>query len=101
MGPEKYTHKDWITTETLEKIDERKNRKAALNNSRTRSEKILAQAAYTEANKMVKKNIRGDKRAYLDSLAIKTQEAAHHGNMKAVYANKKSSLEYLTNQRDP
>ena len=35
-----------------------------LNNSRTRSEKIAAQVAYTEANKMVKKNIRTDKIAW-------------------------------------
>ena len=63
LDPKKYTHKDWITTEAFEKIDEKKNRKAALNNSRTRSEKIRAQAAYTEANRMAKKNFRADKRA--------------------------------------
>ena len=80
----------WITTETLEKkIDERKNRKAALNNSRIRSEKIRAQAVYTEANKMVKKNIR----AYLNSLAVEAEEAAHYENMTAVYANSKIYLE--------
>ena len=44
---------------------------------------------------MVKKNIRADKRAYLDTLALEAEEAAHHGNMTAVYANTKSSLEYL------
>ena len=40
------------------------NRKTSLNNSRTCSETIRAQAAYTEANKMMKKNIRADKRAF-------------------------------------
>ena len=50
---------------------------------------------------MVKKNIRADKRAYLDSLAVEAEEAAHHGNMRAVYTNTKSSLEYSTNRRDP
>ena len=57
------------------------------NNSRTLSEKIRAQAAYTEATKIVKKNIRADKTAYLDSLAVEAEEAARHGNMRAVYAN--------------
>ena len=66
-----------------------KNRKAALNNSHTRSEKIRAQAAYTEANKMVKRRIRADMRAYLDRLAVAVEEAAHHGNPKAVDANTK------------
>ena len=51
VGPKEVHHKDWITMETLEKIDESNNRKAALNNSCTRLEKIRAQAAYTEANK--------------------------------------------------
>ena len=39
---------------------------------------------------MVKKNIRADKRAYLDSLAVEAEEAAHHGNMRAVYATQKA-----------
>ena len=38
-----------------------------------------------------KKNIRADKRAYLDSLVVGAEEAAHHGNMRAVYANTKLS----------
>ena len=38
-------------------------------------------------NKMAKKNIRADKRAYCDSLAVEPEEAAHHGNMRAVHAN--------------
>ena len=102
LGPKKYTHKDWISTEVLAKIDQRKMRKTAINNSRTRSEKIRAQAAYnTESNKMVKKNIRADKRAYLNSLAVETEEAAQHGNIRAVFANIESSLEYLTSRRDP
>ena len=48
IGP-KERRKDWITMETLEKIDGRKNRKAAVNNSRTHSNKIRAQAAYTDS----------------------------------------------------
>ena len=82
------------------KIDQRKNRKSALNNSRTRPEKVRAQTAYTEANKVVRKNIRADKGVYLDSLAIEAEEAAHRGNMKTIYANTKSSLEYLPSRRD-
>ena len=38
---------------------------------------------------MVKKNIRADKRAYLDNLAAEAEEAAHHGSIRAVYANSK------------
>ena len=92
LGSKKYTHKDWVTTDILEKKNERENRKAVLNNSCTHSEKIGSHAACTEANKMVKKNIRADKRVYLDSLAVEVEEAAHHGNMRTVYAKTKKAL---------
>ena len=61
VGPKKYTHKNWISTETLEKTDKRKNRKAALNNSRTRSEKISTGNIQRD-QKNGKKNIRADNR---------------------------------------
>ncbi|VDO49085.1 unnamed protein product [Schistosoma margrebowiei] len=58
LGLKKHYHKEWISIETLNKIKERKNKKAAVNNSRTRAEKVQAQAEYTEANKQVKRSIR-------------------------------------------
>ena len=36
---------------------------------------------------MVKKNTIADKRACLDGQAEETEEAAHHGNMRAVYSS--------------
>ncbi|VDP84734.1 unnamed protein product [Schistosoma mattheei] len=61
MGLKKHHHKQWIFVETLDKTKERKNKKTAINNSRTRAEKIQAQAEHIEANKQVKKSIRADK----------------------------------------
>ncbi|VDO69301.1 unnamed protein product [Schistosoma margrebowiei] len=40
-----------ISMETLDKIQERKNKKTAINNSRTQAEKVKAKPQYTEANK--------------------------------------------------
>ena len=37
--------------ETLDKIQERKNKKTAINNSQTRTAKVRAKAEYTEAKK--------------------------------------------------
>ena len=51
LGQKKHHHKEWITVGTLDKIEERRNKKAAINISRTRAEKAKAQAEYTEANK--------------------------------------------------
>ncbi|VDP34548.1 unnamed protein product [Schistosoma mattheei] len=60
LGHKKHHHKEWITVDTLDKIQERRNRKAATNTSRTRAEKGKAQAEYTELSKQVKRSIRTD-----------------------------------------
>ncbi|XP_073714068.1 uncharacterized protein [Misgurnus anguillicaudatus] len=86
LGPSKCQHKEWLSTETLRKIQERKKKKAALNNSRTRAEKVKAQEVFTAANKEVKKCIRTDKRNYVDGLASEAEEAARNGNMKDLYS---------------
>ncbi|VDP61457.1 unnamed protein product [Schistosoma mattheei] len=60
-GLKKHHHNEWISLETLDEIKERKNKKTAINNSRTQAEKVQAQTEYTEANKQVKKSIKTDK----------------------------------------
>ena len=54
LGRKKHNHKEWITQNTLDLVTDRKKKKAAINTSRTRSEKARAQEAYTTANKKVK-----------------------------------------------
>ncbi|VDO62081.1 unnamed protein product [Schistosoma margrebowiei] len=81
----KHHHKEWISTETLDKIKERKNKKAAINNSRTRAEKVQAQAEYREAKKQVKKSIRADKKKCVEELATTAEKASREGNMKQLY----------------
>ncbi|VDP77185.1 unnamed protein product [Schistosoma mattheei] len=85
LGLKKHHHKEWISTETLDKTKERKNKKTAINNSRTRAEKVQAQAEYMEANKQVKKSIRADKKKYVEELATTAEKAASEGNMKQLY----------------
>ncbi|VDP23619.1 unnamed protein product [Schistosoma margrebowiei] len=100
LGLKKYHHKEWITTETLDKIKERKNNKAALNNSRTQAEKVQAQAEYIEANKEVKKSIRADKNKYMEELAKTAEKASREGNMKQLYdTTKKLSGKYSKPER--
>ncbi|VDP40958.1 unnamed protein product [Schistosoma curassoni] len=57
----KYHHKKWISIKILDKIEEKKNKKTAINISRTRADKVKTQAEYTLANKEVKKIKRADK----------------------------------------
>ncbi|VDP31923.1 unnamed protein product [Schistosoma margrebowiei] len=47
LGRKKHHHKEWISRETLDKIKKRKEKKTPNNDSRTRTEKVKAQAEYT------------------------------------------------------
>ncbi|VDP72048.1 unnamed protein product [Schistosoma curassoni] len=60
LGHNKQRHKEWITVETLDNIQERRKKKAVINTSRTRAEKAKVQAEYTEVNKQEKRSIRTD-----------------------------------------
>ncbi|VDO88319.1 unnamed protein product [Schistosoma margrebowiei] len=100
LGLKKHHHKEWISIETLDKIKERKSKKAAINNSRTRAEKFQAQAEYIEANKQVKRSIRADKKKYVEELATTAEKAAREGNMKQLYdTTKKLSGKYSKPER--
>ena len=92
MGLTTPPHKTIPVTETqtrvnqdiylIKKVKERKEKKAALNSSRTRAEKVKAQIEYREANKNVKKSLKTDKRNYIEALALEAEEAARHENLK-------------------
>ncbi|VDO71959.1 unnamed protein product [Schistosoma mattheei] len=72
LGHKKHHHKEWITVDTLDMIQERRNKKA---------EKAKAQAEYTEVNKQVKRSIRADKCKYVEDLSMTAEKAAREGNM--------------------
>ena len=85
LGHQKHQHKDWISVETLRKMDIRKAKKTVVNNSRTRASKAKAQEEYAEANKDVKRSIKADKRTFVDGLAEEAEQAAGSGNLKQLY----------------
>ncbi|VDP43767.1 unnamed protein product [Schistosoma margrebowiei] len=89
LGHKKHHHKEWITVDTLDKIQESRNKKAAINSGRTKAAKAKAQAEYTEVNKQVKRSIRTDKRKYVEDLATTAEKAAREGNMRKLYDTKK------------
>ncbi|VDO58539.1 unnamed protein product [Schistosoma curassoni] len=66
LGHKKHHHKELISIETLDKIQENKNIKTAINISRIRAEKVNAQAEYTETNKQVERSIKVDKQKYVE-----------------------------------
>lgn len=87
LGNMKQGQKEWISAGTLKKIQERKRKKADMNNSRTRTTKAKAKEQYSEANRIVKRSIRTDKRNYMETLAGEAEDAAQKGNMRELYAN--------------
>ncbi|VDO98077.1 unnamed protein product [Schistosoma mattheei] len=82
--------------ETLDMIQERKNRKTAIINNRTRTEKVKAQAKYTESNKQVK-IIRADKQKYVEELA-RTAAKAARGNLKQLRYNEEISTRLISDK---
>ncbi|VDP06676.1 unnamed protein product [Schistosoma margrebowiei] len=85
LGHKKHHHKEWITVDTLDKIQERRNKKEAINTSRTRAEKANSQAEYTVVNKQVERSIRTDKRKYVEVVAKMVEKASREGNMRQLY----------------
>ncbi|VDP32793.1 unnamed protein product [Schistosoma curassoni] len=88
-GHKKHHHKEWISMETPHMIQERKNKKTTINNSQTRTEKVNAQAQYTEANKRVKRSIRADEQKYVGDLTTTEEKIAIEENMRQLYHTKK------------
>ena len=100
VGYRKFQQKEWISTETQQGIQTRKEKKALVTNSRTRASKAKAQEDYTNINRMVKRSIKADKRKYIDNLAEEAEEAARNGNMKQLYdTTRKLSGKYSRPQR--
>ena len=58
LGKKKAQHKEWISVDTIHKLETRRERKAVLNNSRTRAAKARAQEEYTAVDREVKGSIK-------------------------------------------
>jgi hypothetical protein len=73
------------------KVQERKQKKGAINCSRTRKEKAATQAAeYNKAHKQVRQSLRKDRRTYIENLAAQAEEAANMRDKKDPYDTTKT-----------
>ena len=77
--------KEWITRDTWQAIEERRQLKKKINDSKSARLREKYRAAYTETNRRVKRKIRTDKRAYMQDLAKEAEEAAQKGEQRNVY----------------
>ena len=85
LGKQKTQHKEWISANTIKRLEERRIKKEQLNSSRTRSSKAKSQEEYTAVDREVKKSIKEDKKNYVESLAGQAEEAAGRGNLKDLF----------------
>ena len=79
LGKKATQRKEWISADTIQKLEARKRGKTDLNTSRTRAAKVKAQIEYRTADGEVKRSIRKDKRDYIENLASHVEEAAGQG----------------------
>ena len=79
VGRRKLEQKEWLSAETHQKIQERKTKKAAINNCRTGAAKKEAQKQYAKVNSEVRRNIRTDKRNFVDRMARKQRRRQQVG----------------------
>ena len=84
-----YKHKEWISQTSLDKIEERRGKKEAVNNSRTREGKERARKDYAETAAEVKRSIKRDKQQFVTELAERAESAAQRGQTRILYQTAK------------
>ncbi|RUS68515.1 hypothetical protein EGW08_023723 [Elysia chlorotica] len=85
LGTKQRERKGWISAETWETIEDRKDLKRKA--METKSERLKEQyrEQYREAEKTVKRKTRADKRAFMDDLASQAEKAVGRGEQGKVY----------------
>ena len=85
LGYPRRTDKTWLSTDTWMRIEERKNIKSTIFNTKSKRIQERLQLEYSIKDKEVKKTARHDKRAHVDNIAMKMDTATERGEMSTVY----------------
>ena len=85
LGFRRKKKEEWIKEETWKKIDERRQTKEKINNTKSERLKEKHRSFYSELNKQVKKMTRADKKDYIEKLADEAEEAAGRNDLKTLY----------------
>ena len=89
IGYRKSTKNEWLSDDTWKSIEERRQIKKQLLDSKSPRLKERTAAQYREKDKEVKTSARRDKRQYIEQLAEKAERAAEQKDMKTVYMTTK------------
>lgn len=85
LGKRERGREEWITSETWEAVNQRKECKKRLNTARTQEEKVQARTDFNQLNKTVKRSFRRDKRAFINNLATQAETAAQNNDSRTLY----------------
>ena len=85
LGRAKANRKEWISKETWEIIEQRKEAKNTMNMARARKQKRDANKRYQELNREVKRRCRRDRRVYVKLEAERAEEAGKRGDARTLY----------------
>ena len=85
LGKRKREQKAWITPETWNKIEARREIKQKINQCQSEQDKENLRRQYWETNRTVKKSAREDKRRFIHEMTEEAETAAGQGNMKRLY----------------
>jgi len=77
--------KEWLTPGTCQKINERKQLKNKLLNTKSLRLQDQIQKAYKNKDKEVKRSARSDKRSYIEELAVEAEQVAVRGEMGILF----------------
>ena len=95
LGLKKRKTKQWISQTAWDLIDQRKNIKLKMNGARSERLKQQRRDDYREKDREVKKQIKKDKKEWMENIAKEAEDAARHQNMRALYGLTK----VLSNER--
>ena len=102
LGKKKREEEEWLSVNSLNLIEQRKELKLKLCNS----DSLELKESYRILSKRIKKSVRSDKRDYIDALATKAESAAARNDSKEVYnitkklINKKASSTPLIKDKE-
>ena len=85
LGPKKRRKDEWISDETLKRIEQRKEAKRKSLSAKSERLRDKWRGEYKELDKLVKRESKTDKSAYIEKLADETERAASKQDMQTLY----------------
>ena len=101
LGLRKRKKEEWISTETWDMIEKRRETKRKLLSTKSSRLKDQLKETYSKQDKHIKKSSRKDKKAYIDNLAHEAEEAASKQDMGTLYRITKTLSGGFRNNETP